>query len=800
MKYIVVANKKPIVLGRAGEDGVTTIQFSINAFFPDYTDATFGLVHQRNGDLAPYPCAITVLNGYIDWAIGSADLAKVGNGTAQLSAFKDGVIAKSVIFTTMTLDSLGMTNPPDPVKAWIDEAIQAGAAASDAATRAESSARIAGTAAQEAQEALENVGTTVDAALTEAKESGEFDGEDGVSPVITVTDITGGHVVTITDVDHPGGQTFTVLDGSPGVAGADGTDGVSPLVTVTNINGGHRVTITDADHPSGQSFNVMDGETGSSGVYIGAVAPTDPEVNVWIDPTGDAITPGIPDGGTTGQVLKKVSDTDYDVAWGNEQTIPHELPAGGTTGQFLKKSSNSDYAVEWGNEQTTHDIPDGGTTGQVLKKVSDTDYDVEWGNEQTIPHELPSGGTTGQVLKKSSNSDYAVQWGNEQAAHDIPAGGTTGQVLKKSSNSDYAVEWANEEGGAVPATADPEAIGTAAVGSSSKYAKEDHVHDYADDFKTALLLLASKIVYVDGGGLTYLEDLQNALYHRTLESIDAEFTQPSSPIYNDIPLDDLKQYLVVTANYDVAPTEVELADSAYTLSMTGDLAVGSNTVTVTYRDKTYTFTVTITQRTYLYNWDFTQSLTDSVHGTTLTSPSGRAPTQDSSGLTFSAAKQQVTLPEKIEFAGKTLEVDIASMSFAGNSAYHSRFLMLVGGVSSTSGLGPFIWRNTGAWEAYGADGNLNDVWSAPWSPTLTGTAADTYAVLSGKKLKMVFSSDGHTMSLYLDNVLQGTLDTIYFEATSTGSYLMIGGLQSGENTAGNQLQNTVLTGMRIYAN
>lgn len=35
--------------------------------------------------------------------------------------------------------------------------------------------------------------------------------------------------------------------------------GVSPTVTITNITGGHRVTIYDKDHPDGQSFDVLDG-------------------------------------------------------------------------------------------------------------------------------------------------------------------------------------------------------------------------------------------------------------------------------------------------------------------------------------------------------------------------------------------------------------------------------------------------------------------------------------------------------------------------------------------------------------
>lgn len=81
-------------------------------------------------------------------------------------------------------------------------------------------------------------------------------GEIGFSPEVTITSITGGHNVNITDVDHPSGQDFEVMDGTDGT---DGADGVSPTVTITSIAGGHRVTITDADHPSGQSFDVMDG-------------------------------------------------------------------------------------------------------------------------------------------------------------------------------------------------------------------------------------------------------------------------------------------------------------------------------------------------------------------------------------------------------------------------------------------------------------------------------------------------------------------------------------------------------------
>ena len=92
------------------------------------------------------------------------------------------------------------------------------------------------------------------------------DGTDGVSPTVTVTSITGGHRVTITDKDHPSGMYFDVMDGANGRDGTNGTngsDGVSPVVSISAITGGNAVTITDATHPSGQTFNVMNGQNGS---------------------------------------------------------------------------------------------------------------------------------------------------------------------------------------------------------------------------------------------------------------------------------------------------------------------------------------------------------------------------------------------------------------------------------------------------------------------------------------------------------------------------------------------------------
>lgn len=114
-----------------------------------------------------------------------------------------------------------------------------------------------------ASEANENAETALNkaTAVEEAAAAGDFDGADGYSPTVSVSNITGGHRVTITDAD--GSHVFDVMDGVDGTDGTDGTDGYSPTVTVEEITGGHRVTITDVD--GDHSFDVMDGTGGGGG-------------------------------------------------------------------------------------------------------------------------------------------------------------------------------------------------------------------------------------------------------------------------------------------------------------------------------------------------------------------------------------------------------------------------------------------------------------------------------------------------------------------------------------------------------
>jgi len=103
------------------------------------------------------------------------------------------------------------------------------------------------------------------------------------------------------------------------------------------------------------------------------------------------------------------------------------------------------------------------------------------------------------------------------------------------------------------------------------------------------------------GGCVNVSDATNGRvdeFLRTLEEetgisltgITAEYVQGTRVVYPGTPLNDLKAGLTVTAKY-MDNTTKKLADADYALS--GTLAVGTSTITVTYEGQTATFTVTV---------------------------------------------------------------------------------------------------------------------------------------------------------------------------------------------------------------
>lgn len=112
-----------------------------------------------------------------------------------------------------------------------------------------------------------------------------------------------------------------------------------------------------------------------------------------------------------------------------------------------------------------------------------------------------------------------------------------------------------------------------------------------NDIKEALLDCFGNVAWEGTDGDDFIAALHTALYPPvSLTSISAVFTQGSAAIYTTDTLDYLKQYLVVTANYEDSTTETI---TNYVLS--GTLTEGTSTITVIYGGKTDTFNVVVTE-------------------------------------------------------------------------------------------------------------------------------------------------------------------------------------------------------------
>jgi hypothetical protein len=156
-------------------------------------------------------------------------------------------------------------------------------------------------------------------------------------------------------------QVFSMQTGPQGPAGANGANGTSGADGKTVLNGGtnpsNLSTGADGDFyintsnflffgpkaggvwPAGTSIVGADGATGPAGP-VGATGAAGP---------AGAAGPGIVSGGTTGQVLSKHSNTDYDTAWIDPPATGAAAPAGIITGLILSVSglSVSVTAGQW---------------------------------------------------------------------------------------------------------------------------------------------------------------------------------------------------------------------------------------------------------------------------------------------------------------------------------------------------------------------------------------------------------------------------------------------------------------------
>lgn len=185
----------------------------------------------------------------------AAEQAKTDAQTAAQQAGASAKKAGQALSDTITakedaLKAIGdkQTAATQAVDTARDKALQQVEASTQAAqTAASEAATSAGNADQSAQEAA--------GSLQELKDgiaAGDFKGEpgnDGKSPVVTVTDIENGHRVSITDKD--GTKTIDVLNGQTGKTGA------TPVLTIGTVSSGDKPSADITGTPENPVLNLM---------------------------------------------------------------------------------------------------------------------------------------------------------------------------------------------------------------------------------------------------------------------------------------------------------------------------------------------------------------------------------------------------------------------------------------------------------------------------------------------------------------------------------------------------------------
>ena len=129
-------------LGKQGENMARKIQFDISRWIGTFGPGTVQLIHQRSGDETPYPVAVEREGNLAVWTVTSADTAASGTGRAELQYYVGDALAKSETWMTKVLPALGDAGetPPEAQQGWVDQVLQAGAAAAEAAEKAANAA------------------------------------------------------------------------------------------------------------------------------------------------------------------------------------------------------------------------------------------------------------------------------------------------------------------------------------------------------------------------------------------------------------------------------------------------------------------------------------------------------------------------------------------------------------------------------------------------------------------------------------------------------------------------------------
>ena len=249
--------------------------------------------------------------------------------------------------------------------------------------------------------------------------------------------------------------TFTVYNGSNGTGSGDFmANGTVPMTGALNM-GGNRVTNvgaptagtdavrqSDLEAISDEIDRILDGTTpvaipAATEAKVGGIKPGT-GLEVEADGTANVTLTGVPDGGTTGQILTQgASGPEWEDAPDTGVT-----KFNGRTGEV--EPQEGDYTASMVGARPDTWTPSASDVGAIpasqkgaASGVATLDSNGKLAGSQKPTYTAsevgaiasPSGGSMGQVLTKTSSG---VAW--DDVPSDLPAGGTDGQILTKTTD------------------------------------------------------------------------------------------------------------------------------------------------------------------------------------------------------------------------------------------------------------------------------------------------------------------------------------------------------------------------------
>lgn len=401
MREYRVTPGEPIPLGYQYENLARRIVFDITDWVTDYGPGTVLLLHQRQGDIVPYPVTVSRTDADMEtanaqggtmvlWDVTNADTSqKCQYGKAELRYYAgEGgeTLVKSELYKTTVMNALGseIADAPEPEHSWLDTLLDAVKTIDEQVTAAQSAA----VGAQSAQMNADDAANLANAAAIAARAAQEA--AEAATPNISVSESGAGNAVTNLNYDSETSE-FTA------------TKGATFLTEHQDISG-------KQDKEEGKGLSSNDFTTAEkdklSGIASGA------EVNAIESITANGVTVPITNKTAALTIPTKVSELENDSGYLTEHqpltdyVLMSELPTVPTKTSDLTNNSGfvtssvsnlanyytkeellsnfSSSAVPFYNAETAS-IPNGGTFVTVLSATFGTGANAALQVQAEIP-------------------------------------------------------------------------------------------------------------------------------------------------------------------------------------------------------------------------------------------------------------------------------------------------------------------------------------------------------------------------------------------------------------------------------